>query len=261
MNRLTALMLLTLSAAGCGGEYIVTAPDTVGTAGEEATVVVRLQRREFATLKPPVEDAAITLKLAGRSVCCAFTDEDGYAAIEVELPERPGRHVARLHHQDMWGDEMVGQAAIYALPPDRPVVLADLDSLPRGDRAGEAAAALERLAERAELVYVTCARAGSPEAARRVVDEAGYREGPVVPCPPGGTLTDWSRHEVDALAALRRRLAGLKWAVTADAGKARTFLRAGLNVLAVGGFEVDRPEAATAEVRSFDSWTKLYFPR
>ena len=260
--RRVILAVVAALAGGCGGEYIVTAPDAVALPGQTAAVVVRLRRSELWKYAPPSRQASITASL-GRVVRAARTDKHGYAAVGVPAPARPGQYQVALSHQDLWGDTATGAATLYVLDPNFPVAAVDLDSLPGGKKARAAAAALERIAARVQIIYVTRRYAGRPQRADRALLRGGYPDSAVVPLGRLRAWYDmrwWKQRADPALAALRRRLPGLKWGISAEDDEAEIFLRAALTVLAVGKFKVEGPRPEGTEVHSFKSWAQLTLP-
>ena len=176
------LLIFALAVAGgCGGEYVMTAPDVPALPGEDAPVVVRLQRQEFWFYWPPINDAAVTFRSDGH-VRCARTDKHGYAAAGFPAPDEPGVVRVALHHQDSLGYTVSGQVHVFALSPDRPVAAVDMDSRPAGGKALNAAAeALGRIARKGQMIYLTQDCAAEPGQAHGVLDVAGLPPGPVVP--------------------------------------------------------------------------------
>ncbi len=256
----TRWLVLAALLGGCGGEYVLTAPDVLGLPGKPAPAVVRLQRREFWLHAPPCQDAAIVFRLGEEQMQCARTDEAGYAAVGVLLPDRPGRYRLSLHHQETLGDAVSGQALVYVLAADRAVVAVELDGLPaEGKAVAEAAAALERIAGQAQLVYATQDSAARPELARQFLLKAGYPDGPVLPCvladPWYSRWPGQRRQEAGMLGELRQRLPAFRWAVTARAETAEALQRAGLRVILVG----DR-SAGVEGARSVAGWGELSIP-
>ena len=224
--------------AGCSGEYILTAADSVALPGEPAAVVVRLQRREFWFHCPPVRGAAITFRDQCGNLRCARTDKHGYAAVAIPAPESPGSYTVELHLQDSLGYTVSGRALIFVLDPGRPVVAVDADSLPAEVGPAQAAGkALARLARSAQVVYLSEALRGAPERARRRLSQMGCPSGPVIGWRHRPTLRrrlGGKSAGPGPLAMLKRRLPKLTCAVTANPAAAEALKRAGLKVCLVG---------------------------
>ncbi len=258
MPRMSLLLVMSC-VGGCGGEFILTATDAVGLPGERAAVVVRLQRREFWLHAPPLSDAAITFRRPEGGLVAARTHKDGYSAVAVELPRRPGRYPLELHHQDTQGDTVSSRTELYVLAPDRPIVAVDLDSLPFGrGSAPRAAAALRRIEERAQILYVTGHRSDPCSVVHQRLAKAGYPDAAVVSCARGRPWQGpavWGDEEGIALAALRQRLPLLRWGIAADDDSAELFQQAGLFVLAVK----DASARRAAHV-FFPTWSELRLP-
>ncbi len=260
MRRTLSIVVLAL-LSGCGGGYILTAPDVAALPGETAPVVVRLQHREFWRYAPALEDAAITLRRADGVVRCARTDKAGYAVMALTMPATPGRYEAALYHQDLWGDTVSGKVRFYVLDPKMPIMVVDADSLPDGDDARPAAQAIQKIVSAAQVIYVTQKSSGLAAVRERLVAD-GYPESAVV---PWGRARPWYRNlpwrdpPSDVLTSLRERLGGLKWGVSAEDDEAEAFGRAGLAVLAVGDFKV-RGLPPDVRVHRFDGWDELRLP-
>ena len=254
------LLFTALLAAlgGCGGEYIITAPDVAALPGEQAPAVVRLQRREFWLYCPPIADAAIMFRSADGALRCARTDKAGYAAVGIDAPDQPGLYAVALHHQDSLGYTASGTMSLSVLSADKPVVAVDVDSLPAGGRKRDLAAeALGRIAREAQIVYLTHRNAGSPAKARERLKGLDCPAGAILPWrpqPKWHQRLPWRRRGGSALAALRQRFGKLQWAVTADADVAREFDKAGIRPLVVEA--PARVEAADY----FKSWPDLNLP-
>jgi len=258
--RWLAVTMLSTAAAGCSGEYILTAPDVAAMPGGTAPLVVRLQRREFWFYTPVEPDAPITFGFAEDAVRCGRTGPDGYTSVAVGVPERPGRYRVSLHYQDRQGETASGRADVFVLSPDRPIVAVDLDSLPTGrSGSGAAAAALIRMQRRAQLVYVTEERAGEPVAGHALLTGAGLPDAAVLPWTRRRwwKVGPWWRGDSTAepLVALQERLPRLVAGVTTDTGAAETFYRAGLKPLIVG-----RTSSGVASAEHFASWADLALP-
>ncbi len=252
--RQTILVLATAILGGCSGEYILTAPDAAVLAGQDAPVVVRLQRREVWRYAPPQTGAAVTFRLGEGSPQCARTDGAGYAALSIKAPDRSGQYDVSLYHQDINGDSVKGLAAIYVLSPDRPLAVVDMDSLPRGDKeAAPAVGALVRMQLTADVIYVTEKYAGRPGRAHELLTRYGYPNGPVVPYSQARRWRQWRRSGgTDAMEELGRRFPKLRWGITADAASAEAFSNAGLKVLIVG-----KAKARIKDAERFASWADM----
>ncbi len=254
------LLAAVLVTGGCSGEFILTAPDVATPVGRPAPLVVRLQRREFWFYAPALADSVITFRSADGAVRAARTDQAGYAALTVELPPQPGRHEFSIYHQDVQGDTVSGRVRIYVLRAEVPIAAVDLDSLPAGgDQAGEAAAALRRVARRVQIIYLTQKFADDPQGAHEALQRAGYPDAAVQPyakSTPWYSRRPWKRPRAPAsVALLRERFERLRWGIAADASSAEAFARAGLEVLVVG----DAP-AAGEHARVFGTWRELRLP-
>ncbi len=250
MRRMT-LTLAVLMLGGCSGEYILTAPDVATLSGQDAPVVVRLQRREVWRYAPPQGSAAIIFRLGEETPQCARTDKDGYTAVSIKTPAPLGRYEITLYHQDINGDEVTSHAAIYVFDPDKPVAVVDADSLPRsGKLTGQASAAIVRMQLSVQLIYVSHKYASQPARAHAMFDKYGYPNGPVVPYSGLKRWWKWRQSDTGALDELQRRFPKLRWGVTADAATAKAFAQAGLDVMFVGKKEV-------ADAERFDTWADV----
>ena len=79
MKSVVYMALLAAGVCGCSGEYIMTAPEQVASAGGEAMLVMRLQRREFAFYTPPADKKPIRFQIGKGPLRGAYTDALGYA--------------------------------------------------------------------------------------------------------------------------------------------------------------------------------------
>ena len=156
LRSIAVLTLLVTFATGCGGQYILTAPDQLAPAGGQAATVIRLQRNDFFVLSPPVENAAIRFRAADGPERAAYTDKLGFAGTTMPVPTGHGMFAMTIAHQDTEGDEFSEQRSLYVWDPARPIVAVELEALRLGERlTGEAAEALQRLAEEANILYMT----------------------------------------------------------------------------------------------------------
>jgi len=248
------LLLSAVVLAGCSGEYILVAPDVAGVPGEAAPVVVRLQRREFWFHAPPAEGVPVLFDLASQAQRAGRTDEDGYTGVAIRIPRTPGKYLIELSVQDVKGDTAAGEALVYSLDPNAPILAVDLDALPRlGPGVKDAAHTLARLQGEAQIVYLTQGYARKPAKAHDVLSGAGYPEGPVL---PWRKSTWWQRRRWwgasagEALVDLKTRLPRLQWGLTSSSSAARTLTAAGLEPLVVGW-------KLSGGGKHFDSWRSV----
>jgi len=207
-SKLFGLSLLLVLVAGCGGEYILTVPDQLSSAGGDVTVVARLQRNDFFFLNLASVKAYLRFQIGDGIERSASTDKLGYSAVRVPMPDKPGRYDLAVRYQDDDGDEVAKTVGAYAWDPARPVIAVDMDPLPRrrakvtkgrkgwwtglarytvdlfprsepGD-APSARAALARLAEKANILYLTRRTVANHLQCRSELAQHGYPDGPVL---------------------------------------------------------------------------------
>lgn len=183
MRRSWLFLLCTAAlTGGCGGQYILTVPDQLAPAGGEATTVVRLQRNDFFVLAPATKDALMQFRIAGGPLRAAYTDKFGYAGTTVPVPAEPGRYRLVVSHLDIYGDEVTAERPAYVWKADRPAIAVDMDCLPGlwlGD-AKSAAVALRRLADGANVLYLTRRSTRRHPGAHKRLRNAGYPDGPIL---------------------------------------------------------------------------------
>ena len=208
LSKFFGLSLLLMLMAGCGGEYILTVPDQLSSAGGEVTVVARLQRNDFFFLNLASVKAYLRFQISDGIEKSASTDKLGYAAVRTAMPKKPGRYDLAIRYQDDDGDETGKTVGAYAWDPARPVIAVDMDPLPRrraklteGRKgwwtglvkytidllpraapadAPSARAALARLAEKANILYLTRRSVVNHLQCRSELAEHGYPDGPVL---------------------------------------------------------------------------------
>jgi hypothetical protein len=251
--------LLAVACGGCGGHYILTAPDHVAAAGEEAPVVVRLQRNDFFVLAPAVRNAAMRLKIGQQPMRAAFTDKLGYAGAAVPAPSEPGRHELSVKHLDKEGDEVRGSGAVWVIDPATVAVAVDLDALPtRGDDAEAAAAALTKLAEDRALLYFTREDADEQEDLHEELAEEGYPQGPILMWrrkrwhivreawwkPP---KIEVESRLVSQLGEIRKMLPNLRYGLTDSSLASEAFAAAGLTCVMIGDDQAACEDAVRRE--------------
>jgi len=249
-------MVLLASAlnGGCGGYYILTVPDHIAPSGGEAVVVSRLQRNDFFVLSVPVSDAAIRFRLGGEQLRGAYTDETGYAGTVLEAPDEPGAYRLNVAHMDPEGEEVQAWAPLYAVSPDRDVIVVDKDCLPTGrdEEVYDAARAISHLARKSSILYLTRTPVKEHRQAHQELQALGYPDGPILP---------WRRkrwhivrsgrfnlprvvfesHLESQLSTLRGMFDGLNVGLCGSPIAARAFADAGMRTIFVGKEEVDVP--------------------
>jgi hypothetical protein len=208
-SMLLGLSLLMLLLAGCGGEYILTVPDQLSAAGGDITVVGRLQRNDFFIVNLAAVKAYLRFQIGDGIERSASTDRLGYSGVRLAMPKKPGRYDMAIKYQDDDGDEINKTVGAYAWDPARPVVAVDMDPLPRrrakltqGRKgwwtglvkysidllpraaapadAPSARAAMAKLAEKANILYLTRREVANHLQCRSELAEHGYPDGPVL---------------------------------------------------------------------------------
>lgn len=262
------LVLVLLAAAwmgGCGGHYTLTVGDHVGPAAQYAPVVVRLQRNDFFVLDLPVKDAAMRLRVGEELERGAYTDKIGYAATTVPTPAEPGRYPLHADHMDKEGVEVAAQASMYVWDPQRPVVAVDLNALPPNwvDEAHAARAGLKRIAQQANIIYLTRERIREQVDLHDALTAGEYPDGPILL---------WQREQwhivrddkykfprvivedrlVSQLPELRQMFPGLTMGIASSPMAAEGLYDAGLTPVVIGGAGGEQ-----SHVIRFDSWVAL----
>jgi len=179
MYRTLSILICAAVVGGCGGQYILTAPDQLAAAGLDVVVVVRLERQEFLMLTTSVEDAALRFRIGNGHEHAAYTDKLGYAGAMIPLPPGSGRYVVKVRYQDHEGDEFAGEVDIYACDAQKSLVAVDLDCLPPA-RGSQAAAALKALARKANILYLTRRPVQEHGRAHAELANRDYPSGPIV---------------------------------------------------------------------------------
>jgi hypothetical protein len=261
---LWALTCLALLGAGCGGEYIMTSPDQLASTDGEANVVVRLQRNDFFVLALAVPDAALRFRVDDMPERAAFTDELGYAATKVPAPAETGVYTMQIVHSDLEGDQARGHSRVFVLEPEAPIVAVELDALPWeiSSQKPHAVAALRRMAEAAQIIYLTRQDAEVHPQLHESLSRQGY---------PDGAILIWQHRRlhlvpgmwrlpklvvdsrlVSELPQLHREFVNLRAGLCTSSLAAGAFAEAGLTPMIIGASATDVPEAVRVE-----SWQAL----
>ncbi len=201
MNKLIVVAALAAFVAGCGGEYMLTVPDTVTVAGGDAPVVVRLQQKEFWRHTPAQADAVVRLWVLPEQKRAAYTDEYGYAASAVAVPAQPGRYAVTVCHKTPRGVDVRQLGACYVLKPRRLVVVVDFSAIDTPATARAAAEALDMLGQAGvQVAYASTAMAPRPEKAHQWLTWLGLPDGPVL---GWSWRKDWRRRPVEVTGSMR----------------------------------------------------------
>jgi hypothetical protein len=267
INPLRAIVAVSLAVglAGCGGHYVLSAPDQVAPAGQDAPIVIRLQRNDFFVMDMAWEDAPIRFRINQGPQRAAYTDEEGYAGTLVPAPAEPGRHVLSIDYKDLDGQDVFGQAAVFVFNPSLPMVAVDFESLKLDDwwqPDSEAAEALRKIATVADIVYLTRWDVDKHQRAYELLRVANCPIGPllrwerrrykVVPGRFGMPKLEFGAHLVSQLDALMETFPGLAVGITNSPLSATAFAEAGLRTYMVDAY--DLPEGYEA---SLATWSEL----
>ena len=255
--RAIAVVLLAIGLSGCGGHYVLSAPDQVASAGQDAPIVVRLQRNDFFVMDLAWEDAPIRFRINHGPQRAAYTDEEGYAGTLVPAPAQPGRHVLSIDYKDLDGQDIFGQAAVFVFDPAVPMVAVDFDALNLDDwwqEDSEAAGALTKIADVADIVYLTRWDVDEHRRAYELLQLSGCPNGPilrwerkrykVVVGRSGMPKLQFGSYLTSQLEGLGEMFPNLGTGITNSALSARAFADAGLRAYVVDTY--DLPEGYDA---------------
>jgi hypothetical protein len=186
---LRTILLAPLVLTGCGGYYIMSAPDMVAPIGGRVVPVARLQRNDFFVLALPVKGLPLRFQLGEYGEKGAGTDKLGYAGVTFDLveeaetyPLKSGKHRLEVALQDWEGEEQYQVVPVYIWRPTRAVLAVDYDDLPpeASFEEEEASAALRRLASQANILYLTRHQAPNQVNAHLRLRRGGFPDGPVL---------------------------------------------------------------------------------
>jgi hypothetical protein len=235
---------------GCGGGYVLTAPDAVAPAGGEAPTVVRLQRKELPLVAPPAQAAPLRFRVAEGPTRAARTDKKGYASAAVPVPQTVGVFPMTVALQDVEGRETAWELRTFVWAPDRPIVAVDLEALPHGGRGVEQAkTALENLALHANVLYLSDHSVAKFPKLRKALAAAGLPDGPILSWRAKGW---WTQQVVSPLAGLRKVFPKLRGGIAGSRLAVRAFESAGMKCLVVGGKAIAQGRAVQCM-----SWAEL----
>ena len=187
----------------------------------------------------------------------AHTDAQGYAAATIPAPAEPGVYTLLVQHGDKEGKEMSAAAPVYVWDPADAVIAVDLDSLPSsGSEVKSARAAVKRLAQDANILYLTRQSISAHEGLHGYIKSAGLPDGPILL---------WQRENwhmvyegkynvprmvvetrmVSPLPTLRRMFPKFAAGVCDSVVPARAFADAGLKSVIVGAARPKAPTSST----------------
>jgi hypothetical protein len=288
--KLLGLLLLLAAASGCGGDYILTVPDQLATAGGDVTVVARLQRNDFFVLNLAAVKSYLRYQIADGLERSASTDKLGYSGIRMKMPDAPGKYELAVRHQDDDGDEIDKTVGAYAWDPAKPIIAVDMDPLPRrmskvtkGRKgwwtgmakytvdllpratppdAPSARAAITALSRNANIIYLTRRNVIDHLKCRSELSAHGYPDGPVLM---------WRRQRwhlvpgrfkiprvvvesrlVSQLSQLRKTFSNLSIGVSTSSLASKAFIEAGMTAVIVGDERLEGPK-----VKRIGSWKAL----
>ena len=193
----------------------------------------------------------------------AYTDKLGYAGAALTAPDRPGKYSISVSHLDSRGEEPLVETPLYVWEDHAPVVAVDLDCLPQAPlgNTAEAAPALHRLRQEANVVYLTRGAMGEPKAVRQALQRSGYPDGPVLLW----RMQRWhiiregslprvvvESRLVSRLPDLRQSFPNLNHGLCNTALAAKAFAEAGIQPVVVGPAMGDLGDA-----RRVKSWAEL----
>jgi hypothetical protein len=251
-------------SAGCGGQYIVTAPDQLASTRSDANVVVRLRRNDFFVLDLAMPDAVLSLQVEDMPERAAVTDELGYASTRVPCPGEAGVYSMRIRHSDLQGDEVVATTRVFVLDALKPLVAVEVEALPSAATppASHASQALRRIAGGANILYLTREDPSEHADLHGRLSAQGYPEGPILlwqrkrlHLVPGWwripKLVVESRL-VSELPQLHRDFLNLRAGICASRLAAEAMSSAGLRPVLIGDRAAEVPDAVR-----LSSWQQL----
>jgi len=219
-----------LGLAGCSGQYVLTAPDQIAPVGDEAAVVLRVQRQEVAFWYRPANEALVRMQMAPvpetaeqaalgpGPLRAAFADKNGYAGAAVPVGDVTGIFYLHLAHTNLRGNEYESYIPTYVWDPRARVTAVDIKALPRRHNDVQRAQ-MAHLAAGSYIVYFTTESIGDHAGLHEKLERAGYPQGPIV------------QRQAGVLELLRARFPRLEVGVASSGRIKRYFDAAGLERL------------------------------
>jgi hypothetical protein len=232
-------VLAVVAMGGCGGQFIIKAPDLVAPIGGHAAAVVQIQRTELAFLPLAVADATVCLQIGDSPLRAARSDKHGYIVATVPVPSQEGVYTMVIRHQNIDGEEASAGVPAYVWDPNGKIVAVEFDCLPeKGKDAEDARAALHRLAAGGRLLYLIAKDYVQSEPLHEFLETRGYPDGPILPWRPGGRFSK----PVSPLPPLRETFPALGLGICHSQEAADAFLRAGMSCVLLGKTRAESPE-------------------
>lgn len=265
-------MAMWLACAGCSGDYTLTVPDQLATAGGEAPVVVRLQKSEVSAISLPVKDADMRMQIGDSGLRCSYTDKMGYACAMVPAPRRPDIYEMLVRYMDKNGREVSQAAPVYVWSNDSKVVVVDVDQLPTvGAELTFAVAAMKKIGESAKVIYLTRKEMNQVGAMHARLRAWGYPDGPillwqreeiiVVP----DDATDMPRLVIETrmvgqISQLAKMFPHLDTGICTSADDAKAYAQGGLTCVVIGSCDLgsgDTPGHKSGKIVRRKGWSEL----
>ncbi|NBB96041.1 MAG: hypothetical protein GVY16_09930 [Planctomycetes bacterium] len=265
IQRLALLSAAVLWCSGCGGYYIMNVPDQVARTDGQIVPVARLQRNDMFVMAVPQTGSPMRFRLDGGELKACGTDELGYAAVQMPAPDSPGKHQLYVAMLDPVGEEVSATVPVFVWDPSRPVVAVDLDAVPPEGwtNSSDAAAALNRIARKANVLYFTRNSARTQQRVHERFVREGYPDGPILL---------WQRQRwhitregrlgiprvvieqrlLSQLPVLRDEFPNLTLGICRSETAAQAFVDAGMRALVIG-----RPGLTGSNLLHRDSWADL----
>jgi hypothetical protein len=247
MRRRLAWLVVIGLWSGCGGGYVLTAPDSLACFDGQVQAVVRLQRKELPWVTPPAQAAPLRFQVADGPLRSARTDKNGCASVAIPAPKTAGVYPLTVALQDIEGREETWELRAFVWDPAHPVIAVDLDAVPLGGREiVEARSALLRLSGQAYILYLSNQPVSRFPSLRATMEAAGLPEGPILPWreerwwekdwrEKDWREKDWWRSQVvSPLSELRKEFPKLQVGIAGSEMAVQGFQTAGMKCLVVG---------------------------
>jgi hypothetical protein len=267
-----ALAVLLLLGTACRGEdepdrARLQAFDVLARPGEKVTLRAKLEREGILGIDPNLHGVTLVFRLAGKELGRARTADEGIASLAFTVPEG-GRADLRVEVSLAEGSEYAAASStllIAVRDGKRPILVTDIDNTIAnvstlgflGKSPEEipelpgAAAALGRLAERFDVVYLTARDEHFVEATRRWLALRKFPAGPVFFRDLSLATLSARKYKTEALAALKKAWPTMKVGVGDRTEDAQAYLANELDAILIG--DDDLPEGA----KRVASWAEI----